>query len=173
MPGRADTERQGLRLLLLAPWWPSRAACCLGRLGRSRADHRIHLDSISAKRCDVTLSERNAYIRREASATISPTQNSPRNHHKSEPDHSVTERAWASELKGVRNRRCREFHFAPFNFRYRRIRLFVELSCLSVGAVSLSSSGTIRCASTLPSSTPHWSKESMFQITPCVKTLCS
>jgi hypothetical protein len=26
---------------------------------------------------------------------------------------------------------------------------------------------------TLPSSTPHWSKESMFQIAPCVNTLCS
>jgi hypothetical protein len=34
-------------------------------------------------------------------------------------------------------------------------------------------SGTIRWASTLPSSTPHWSNESMFQIAPCVKTLCS
>ena len=38
---------------------------------------------------------------------------------------------------------------------------------------SLSSSGTIRCASTLPSSTPHWSNELMPQIAPCVKTLCS
>ena len=33
--------------------------------------------------------------------------------------------------------------------------------------------GTMRWASTLPNSTPHWSNESMFQITPCVKTLCS
>ena len=35
------------------------------------------------------------------------------------------------------------------------------------------SSGMIRCASTFPSSTPHWSNESMFQITPCVNTMCS
>ena len=39
--------------------------------------------------------------------------------------------------------------------------------------VGSSSSGTIRCASTLPSSTPHWSKELMPQTVPCVKTLCS
>ena len=32
---------------------------------------------------------------------------------------------------------------------------------------------TMRCASTLPSSTPHWSNESMSQIAPCVNTLCS
>src|SRR5947209_841411 len=31
----------------------------------------------------------------------------------------------------------------------------------------------IRCARTLPSSTPHWSNESIFQITPCVNTECS
>ena len=31
----------------------------------------------------------------------------------------------------------------------------------------------IRWASTLPNSTPHWSNESIFQITPCVKTACS
>ena len=31
----------------------------------------------------------------------------------------------------------------------------------------------MRCASTLPSSTPHWSNESICQIAPCVKTLCS
>ena len=37
----------------------------------------------------------------------------------------------------------------------------------------LSSSGMMRCASTLPSSTPHWSNESMCQMSPCVKTLCS
>ena len=43
----------------------------------------------------------------------------------------------------------------------------------SGGSAALSSSGTMRCASTLPSSTPHWSNESMFQITPWVKTLCS
>lgn len=32
----------------------------------------------------------------------------------------------------------------PLSFRYRRIRLFVELSCASVGSVSLSSSGVMR-----------------------------
>ena len=35
------------------------------------------------------------------------------------------------------------------------------------------SSGMIATARTLPSSTPHWSKESMPQIAPWVKTLCS
>ena len=44
---------------------------------------------------------------------------------------------------------------------------------LKLDSSLLSNSGMMRCASTLPSSTPHWSKESMFQITPCVKTLCS
>ena len=38
---------------------------------------------------------------------------------------------------------------------------------------ALSSSGTIFWASALPSSTPHWSKESICQIVPWVKTLCS
>ena len=31
----------------------------------------------------------------------------------------------------------------------------------------------MRCASTLPSSTPHWSNESIFQIAPWANTLCS
>ena len=35
------------------------------------------------------------------------------------------------------------------------------------GSSLLSSSGMMRCASTLPSSTPHWSNESMPQIVPC------
>ena len=35
---------------------------------------------------------------------------------------------------------------------------------MRLGSSSLSSSGTIRAARTLPSSTPHWSNESMFQI---------
>ena len=35
------------------------------------------------------------------------------------------------------------------------------------------SSGMIATASALPSSTPHWSKESIPQIAPWVKTLCS
>ncbi len=44
---------------------------------------------------------------------------------------------------------------APFSLRYRRISVFVELSCSSFGSVALSSSGMIRWASALPSSTPH------------------
>ena len=50
---------------------------------------------------------------------------------------------------------------------------FVEESCASSGSDSLVSSGMIRCASALPSSTPHWSKELMLQIVPCTNTLCS
>ena len=38
---------------------------------------------------------------------------------------------------------------------------------------SACSSGMIATASALPSSTPHWSKESIPQIAPWVKTLCS
>src|SRR5213078_3753385 len=53
------------------------------------------------------------------------------------------------------------------------MRVFVELSWSSVGSVWLSSSGMIRWASTLPSSTPHWSNESTSQIAPWVNTLCS
>ena len=58
-------------------------------------------------------------------------------------------------------------------FRYLRIKLFVELSWLSEGSPSLSSSGMMRCASALPSSTPHWSNELICQMAPCVKTECS
>src|SRR6266536_420622 len=65
------------------------------------------------------------------------------------------------------------FHNASLSFRYRRIRLLLELSWLKAGSALLSSSGIMRWANTLPSSTPHWSNESMFQITPWVKTLCS
>src|SRR5262249_24024009 len=57
--------------------------------------------------------------------------------------------------------------------RWRRMSAFVELSWGRGGSVALSSSGMMRCASCFPSSTPHWSNESMCQITPCVKTLCS
>src|SRR5437899_307911 len=57
--------------------------------------------------------------------------------------------------------------------RWRRMSAFVELSWRSGGSVLLSSSGMMRCASCFPSSTPHWSNESMCQITPCVNTLCS
>jgi hypothetical protein len=46
-------------------------------------------------------------------------------------------------------------YFTSFIPRYRRIKLLVELSCLSFGAAMLSNSGTIRWASTLPNSTPH------------------
>jgi hypothetical protein len=46
-------------------------------------------------------------------------------------------------------------HFAAFRLRQRRIRLLVELSWSSLGVVLASSSETMRCANTLPSSTPH------------------
>src|SRR5947209_319782 len=59
------------------------------------------------------------------------------------------------------------------SFRYRRINSFVELSWPSAGSAWLSSSGTMRCASTFPSSTPHWSNELICQMTPCVNTKCS
>src|SRR5262245_12885140 len=62
---------------------------------------------------------------------------------------------------------------ASFRIRYRRMRVFVELSWSSLGSVGLSSSGMICWASTLPSSTPHWSNESTSQMMPCVNTLCS
>src|SRR5438552_2846992 len=51
------------------------------------------------------------------------------------------------------------------------MRPFVDESWSSFGSASLSSSRMIRWASTLPSSTPHWSNESMCQMVPCVKTL--
>jgi len=44
----------------------------------------------------------------------------------------------------------------------------------SIGSATVgSSTGRICWARTLPSSTPHWSNESMFQMAPWVKTLCS
>ena len=49
----------------------------------------------------------------------------------------------------------------------------VELSCRNGGGSSAPSSSKIRCASTLPSSTPHWSNGSMSQIAACVNTACS
>jgi hypothetical protein len=48
-----------------------------------------------------------------------------------------------------------ERHSCSLDFRYRRIRLLVEPSCLRAGSVVLSSSGMMRWASALPSSTPH------------------
>src|SRR5919201_6047047 len=62
---------------------------------------------------------------------------------------------------------------ASLRIRYRRMSAFVELSWASAGPVALSSSGMMRWASTLPSSTPHWSNESTSQIAPWVNTLCS
>src|SRR5690348_9014781 len=47
--------------------------------------------------------------------------------------------------------------------------VLVEESWPSSGSVALSSSGAIATASTLPSSTPHWSNESMPQIAPLSK----
>src|SRR5437667_2144732 len=60
-----------------------------------------------------------------------------------------------------------------FNLLYRLMSVLVELSCASSGSLVLSSSGMIRLASTLPSSTPHWSNELIFQMVPWTKTLCS
>lgn len=53
-----------------------------------------------------------------------------------------------------------------FIFRYRRISAFVEESCFRSVSVAACNSGTIRCASTLPNSTPHWSNELIDQMTP-------
>jgi hypothetical protein len=44
--------------------------------------------------------------------------------------------------------------------RYLLISVLVELSWLRYGDDGLSSSGMMRWARTLPSSTPHWSNES-------------
>src|SRR5215813_3571916 len=85
-----------------------------------------------------------------------------------QPSQNLAERVFARALVSSR---CH--HFCSLSLRYRRIRLSVELSCLSTGSAGFSSSGMMRCARTLPSSTPHWSNESMFQITPWVNTECS
>ena len=61
----------------------------------------------------------------------------------------------------------------PLCRRYRWIRLFVELSWPSFGSAGFSNSGMMRCASALPSSTPHWSNELICHTVPCVNTLCS
>ena len=55
----------------------------------------------------------------------------------------------------------------------RWISALVELSCARFGAPEACSSPSTFCASTLPSSTPHWSKLLMPQITPSTKVLCS
>src|SRR6185503_13158106 len=52
------------------------------------------------------------------------------------------------------------------------IRPLVELSCVETGPRA-ASSGSIRPASCLPSSTPHWSKALISQITDSTNTLCS
>ena len=57
--------------------------------------------------------------------------------------------------------------------RKRRMRALVELSCRSSGVADAACSGMIRCGRTLPSSTPHWFKDSIRQMTPWVNTLCS
>ena len=62
---------------------------------------------------------------------------------------------------------------APFIIRYRRMSVLVDESCCSSGSAGLVSSGMIAAASTLPSSTPHWSNESISQIVPAVNTACS
>ncbi|CAO0834693.1 hypothetical protein SMICM17S_13191 [Streptomyces microflavus] len=46
-------------------------------------------------------------------------------------------------------------------------------SCRAPAPVPSVRTGSIFLARTLPSSTPHWSKESMFQMAPWTKTLCS
>ena len=56
--------------------------------------------------------------------------------------------------------------------RYQSISARVELSCVARRA-SPDSSGVIRLASSLPSSTPHWSKLSMPHTTPWTNTMCS
>ena len=56
--------------------------------------------------------------------------------------------------------------------RYKRTSLLVDASC-GCGSIAPVSSARMVLASCLPSSTPHWSKLLMPQITPWVKTLCS
>src|SRR5690606_41745075 len=71
-------------------------------------------------------------------------------------------------------RRPRRSTLFPYTTLFRsRISAFVEESCRSSGSASAVSSGAIRDASFLPSSTPHWSNELTFQIAPCVNTLRS
>src|ERR1700691_2526603 len=57
--------------------------------------------------------------------------------------------------------------------RYRRISALVHIPWASVGSETLATRAAVRWARTLPSSTPHWSNESIFQMTPWVNTLCS
>lgn len=52
------------------------------------------------------------------------------------------------------------------------MRPLVEESCLELSP-GPSNSAWIFFANCLPSSTPHWSKELMFQIAPSVKVMCS
>ena len=49
----------------------------------------------------------------------------------------------------------------------------MELPWLGAGSVRLSGSGMMRWASTLPSSTPHWSNELICQMAPWVNAECS
>src|SRR5262245_31768695 len=64
------------------------------------------------------------------------------------------------------NTRSHRPHYDFLSWRYCLIRLLVELSCTGFGSAGLSNSGRIRFARTFPSSTPHWSNESMSQIAP-------
>ncbi len=56
--------------------------------------------------------------------------------------------------------------------RYSVTSALVDGSSPGTSALSVRA-GSIRLARTLPSSTPHWSKESMFQTAPWTKTFCS
>src|SRR5262249_47529049 len=84
--------------------------------------------------------------------------------------HLRLERAAVVERQNVQRLVVAHGHFdSPLLLRKRRMSALVELSCLRAGSVLLSSSGTICWASTLPSSTPHWSNELMFHTVPCTK----
>ncbi len=60
----------------------------------------------------------------------------------------------------------------PRSSRYLATRAVVDASSPGTSAPSVRA-GSTRLARTLPSSTPHWSKESMFQTAPWTNTLCS
>src|SRR5690606_30865609 len=75
---------------------------------------------------------------------------------------------------GNRGRQLEEFrgghgHAPSTSRRNVRIRLSVEESPVS-GSALPASTGCSSVACDLPSSTPHWSNESIPQITPCTKT---
>ena len=80
---------------------------------------------------------------------------------------------WSSSPRRGSRRPASRHLVPPFARRRRRTRAFVELSCVGGGRRTASSSASTRCASTLPSSTPHWSKEFTPQSVPSTKTWCS